>query len=115
METYLGHLELGSSDGLTVSDGQVGRERGMPDDGRQRIPVLMRQPFTTNWKHPYTEVSGDGRNQNRWIRTISSSPHVLRGVRTTASELSEGTHLFRYTERELNEQRPVSISQFKVG
>lgn len=115
METYLGHLELGSSDSLTVSDGQVGRERGVPDDRRQRIPMLMRQPFTTNWKQEYTEVSGDGRNQNRWIRTISSSPHVLRGVRKTANGMPEGTHLFQYTERELNEQRPVSISQFKVG
>lgn len=38
---YLRHFELDAASGLAVSDGKVGRQRRMSDDGRERVPVLV--------------------------------------------------------------------------
>jgi hypothetical protein len=43
---YLSHLEFYTPGGLPIGNGKVGRETGVSDYRRQRIPVLMCQPLT---------------------------------------------------------------------
>ena len=42
---YLCHFESHTSSSLPISNSEIGREAGMSDYGRQRIPVLMCQPL----------------------------------------------------------------------
>ena len=73
---HLCHLKFNSPNALTVGYGQVGRERRVSNDGRVRIPVLMRCELTV-------DKSGDVRSTVRRIvkqelRTTSSCRHVLQ-------------------------------------
>jgi hypothetical protein len=47
MNSYLCHFELSSSNSFPVRDGEVGRQRWMAHDGRERISVLVSRPVTT--------------------------------------------------------------------
>jgi hypothetical protein len=40
-ESYLGHFKPYTPGGLPIGDGKIGRETGVSDYGRQRIPVLV--------------------------------------------------------------------------
>ena len=44
--SHLSHLKLDARNGLAIGDSKVGRQRGMPDDGCERVAVLVRQPLT---------------------------------------------------------------------
>ena len=43
---YLCHFKFHTPSSLSIGDSKIGREAVMPDYRRQRIPMLMCQPFT---------------------------------------------------------------------
>lgn len=96
--THLCHFEPYSADSLSVGNCQVRRQRGVSDDGGERVAVLVGEPFTgfivdhrTRWQF----------HQDSLFRQVGMSLRDSNGELGVHKDDTTTTYQYRYTEHAL--------------